>query len=72
MQLCAKFQKNLMCGSPDIALRTHARTDGRTNERESIGPSANAERPICKTKKILSPDFDKMPETLIFGPILKL
>ena len=41
MQLCTKFQKNLMRGSPDIALRTH----GRTNERESIGPSANAERP---------------------------
>ena len=46
MQLCAKFQKNLTCGSPDIASRTHARTHGRTNERESIGPSANAERPI--------------------------
>ena len=42
MQLCAKFQKNLMRGSPDIASRTNARTD----ERESIGPSANAERPI--------------------------
>ena len=41
MQLWEKFQKNLMRGSPDIALRT----DGRTNERESIGPSANAERP---------------------------
>ena len=26
MQLCAKFQKNLMRRSPDIALRTHART----------------------------------------------
>ena len=42
MQLCAKFQKNLMRGSPDIALRTDAR---KTHERESIGPSANAERP---------------------------
>ena len=42
MQLCAKFQKNLMRGSPDIASRTDARTHGRTNERESIGPSANA------------------------------
>ena len=41
MQLCAKFQKNLMRGSPDIASRTKA----RTHERESIGPSANAERP---------------------------
>ena len=44
MQLCAKFQKNLMRGSPDIASRTHA----RTHERESIGPSANAERPKIK------------------------
>ena len=26
--------------------RTDGRTDARTNERESIGPSANAERPI--------------------------
>ena len=26
--------------------RTHARTHARTNERESIGTSANAERPI--------------------------
>ena len=46
MQLCAKFQKNLMRGSPDIALRTNAQTNARTHERESIGPSANAERPI--------------------------
>ena len=45
MQLWAKFQKNLMRGSPDIASRTHARTHARTNERESIGPLANAERP---------------------------
>ena len=56
MQLCAKFQKNLMRGSPDIALRTDARTDAwtdaRTNERESIGLSANAERP--KTLKIVN------------------
>ena len=41
MQLCAKFQKNLMRGSPDIASRTNERTNGRTNERtderESIG-----------------------------------
>ena len=36
MQLCAKFQKNLMCGSPDIASRTHARTDARTHERARI------------------------------------
>ena len=27
------------------------RTDARTHERESIGPSANAERPINKIKK---------------------
>ena len=33
MQLWAKFQKNLMCGSPDIA----SRTDEWTDERESIG-----------------------------------
>ena len=45
MQLCAKFQKNLMRGSPDIASRTHGRTHA-PHERESIGPSANAERPI--------------------------
>ena len=45
MQLWAKFQKNLMRGSPDIASRTDERTNGRTDERESIGPSANAERP---------------------------
>ena len=45
MQLCAKFQKNLIRGSPDITLRTHGRTHARTDERESIGPSANAERP---------------------------
>ena len=44
MQLCTK-KKNLMRGSPDIASWTHA----RTNERESIGPSANAKRPknVC-------------------------
>ena len=48
MQLWAKFQKNLMRGSPDIA----SRTDARTDERESIGPSANAERP--KIMKIYS------------------
>ena len=46
MQLCAKFQKNLMRGSPDIALRTKA----RTQERESIGPSANAKRPKINKK----------------------
>ena len=45
MQLCTKFQKNLMRGSPDIASRTHGRTHAGTKERESIGPSANAERP---------------------------
>ena len=42
MQLCAMFQKNLMRESQDIA----SRTDTRTHERQSIGPSANAERPI--------------------------
>ena len=31
MQLWAKFQKNLMRGSPDIAPRTDARTHGRTS-----------------------------------------
>ena len=31
MQLCAKFQKNLMRGSPDIASRTNERTDERTS-----------------------------------------
>ena len=46
MQLWGKFQKNLMCGSPDIASRRHA----RTHERESIGPSANAERPKINKK----------------------
>ena len=46
MQLCAKFQKNLMRRSPDIASRMDARTDGRTNERDSISPLANAERSI--------------------------
>ena len=45
MQLCAKFQKNLMRRSPDTASRTNGRTHTWTNERESIGPSANAERP---------------------------
>ena len=45
MQLWAKFQKNLMRGSPDIASRTDGRTNGRTDERESIGPLANAKRP---------------------------
>ena len=50
MQLFAKFQKNLMHGSPDIASRTDARTHGSTNERESIGPSANAERPTIRKK----------------------
>ena len=44
-QLCAKFQKNLMHGSSDIPSRTHERTDEQTHERESIGPSPNAERP---------------------------
>ena len=47
MQLCAKFQKNRMCGSPDIATRT----DGRLHERESIGPSANAVRPKSELYK---------------------
>ena len=54
MQLCAKFQKNLMRRSPDIALRTHT----RMHERESIGPSANAERP--KINKKLSTVWKKM------------
>ena len=58
MQLWAKFQKNLMRGSPDIALRTDGRTDarthGRTDERESIGPSANAERPKSLYFKFLA------------------
>ena len=48
MQLCAKFQKNLMRGSPDIV----SRTDARTHKRESIGPSANAERPINEKRAI--------------------
>ena len=51
MQLCAKFKKNLMCGSPDIASRTNGRTNARTHERESIGPSANAERPKKNPQK---------------------
>ena len=46
LQLWAKFQKNLMRGSPDIALRTHA----RTSANPYIGPLANAERP--KNSKI--------------------
>ena len=37
-QLCAKFQKNLMRGSPDIALRTDARTHARTDARTSANP----------------------------------
>ena len=53
MQLCAKFQKNLMRGSPDIA----SRTDGRTDERESIGPSANAERPKTIIAVIFGPKW---------------
>ena len=58
MQLWAKFQKNLMRGSPDIASRTNARTDARTNERESIGPLANAER--SKIVKQTSADWKKL------------
>ena len=38
MQLCAKFQKNLMRGSPDIALHTNGRTDARTDARTSANP----------------------------------
>ena len=34
-----------MRGSPDMVWRTHGRTDGRTHKRESIGLSAEAERP---------------------------
>ena len=37
MQLCAKFQKNLMRGSPDIALRTDARTHERARIHRSFG-----------------------------------
>ena len=36
MQLCAKFLKNLMRRSPDIASRMHARTHARTHERARI------------------------------------
>ena len=55
MQLCAKFQKNLMRGSPDIASRTHARIDVRTHKREFIGPSANAERPKSLKSAVVDP-----------------
>ena len=37
MQFCTKFQKNLMRGSPDIALRTHARTHERARIHRSFG-----------------------------------
>ena len=44
-----KNHKNLMRGFLDMPSRTHgrtdARTDGRTDKRESIGLSAEAERP---------------------------
>ena len=38
IQLCAKFQTNLMRGSPDITSRTHGRTDARTDARTSANP----------------------------------
>ena len=60
MQLCAKFQKNLMRGSPDIASQPHGRTHARTDERESIGPSVNAEKPITKINKKSSTVLKKM------------
>ena len=36
MQLCAKFQKNLMRGSPDIASQTNTETNARSDERARI------------------------------------
>ena len=37
LQLCAKFQKNLMRGFLDIMLHTDTRTDTRTHNPKSIG-----------------------------------
>ena len=43
MQLFAKFQKKSDARISRYRV-TNERTNGRTHERESIGPSANAER----------------------------
>ena len=53
IQLCAKNHKNLMRGFLDMVWRTkHARMHGRTDERESIGLPAKAERPITREQNI--------------------
>ena len=58
-----KNHQNLMRGFLDMPSRTHgrthARTDGRTDKRESIGLSAEAERP--KNSRIVN-----------FGPIFTI
>ena len=49
--------RKIWCADLQISrrARTDGRTDGRTDERESIGPSANAERP--KKGKKMAPIF---------------
>ena len=56
IQLCAKFQKNLMRGFPDIVLHTHAQTHGQTNNPECIGLPAFMPR---DQKSVESPSVKK-------------
>ena len=52
-----------MRGSPDIASRTNERMNVRTHERESIGPSANAEWPkTLKTVNFGNMEYDFLKE----------
>ena len=42
---CSFVQKIIKIWCADLQISRRERTDARTHERESIGPSANAERP---------------------------
>ena len=50
-----------MRGSADMVWRMDGRTDTRTDERESIGPSANADRPKING---LEENGQKRPKTI--------
>ena len=49
IQLCAKNHQNLMRGFLDMPSRTHARTNGRTDKRDSLRSIGVAERPKINT-----------------------
>ena len=53
----------------DLQISRHARTNARTDERESIGPSANAERPkISKKHQRFERKWPKTAQNHIMSP----